>query len=299
MKLNSLHILLTYQCTFECDHCFVWGSPWQSGTLTLKQIRQVLDQAQEVGTIDWLFFEGGEPFLYYPLLVRAVALAAQMGFHVGLVSNAYWATTVEDALEWLKPFQGQIEDLSISSDLYHCDQPLGESARNAVAAARQLGVSADVIQVAQPEEAAEAGRGQLPAGVSAVMYRGRAAAKLSQRAAKQSWECFTECLNEDLRQPGRVHLDPLGNVHICQGISLGNVFETPLKQICERYDPEAHPITGLLLAGGPAALVSEYNPPHQADYADACHLCYEARLALRSRFPECLGPDQMYGVLEE
>ena len=26
MELTSLHILLTYQCTCECEHCFVWGS---------------------------------------------------------------------------------------------------------------------------------------------------------------------------------------------------------------------------------------------------------------------------------
>jgi MoaA/NifB/PqqE/SkfB family radical SAM enzyme len=299
MRLNGLHILLTYQCTFECDHCFVWGSPWQSGTLTLQQVRQILDQAKEAGTIEWIFFEGGEPFLYYALMVRSVEMAIQMGFHVGLVSNAYWATSIEDALEWLKPFQGRIEDLSISSDLYHCDQPLSEFARNAVAAAERLGIPADVIQVAQPEETAEAIRGQLPAGVSAVMYRGRAAANLSGRAEKGSWERYTECPNEDLREPGRVHLDPLGNVHICQGISLGNVFETPLKEICEGYDPEAHPVTGPLLAGGPAALVSEYNLPCREAYADACHLCYEARLALRPRFPEYLKPDQMYGIPED
>ena len=24
MKLEGLHILLIYQCTCECDHCFVW-----------------------------------------------------------------------------------------------------------------------------------------------------------------------------------------------------------------------------------------------------------------------------------
>jgi hypothetical protein len=97
-------------------------------------------------------------------------------------------------------------------------------------------------------------------------------------------------------EPGRVHLDPLGNLHICQGIVIGNLFEKPLKQICEEYDVDSHPICGLLLAGGPAALVTEYNLPHASSYADACHLCYEARTALRARFPELLKPDQMYGV---
>ena len=48
----------------------------------------------------------------------------------------------------------------------------------------------------------------------------------------------------------------------------------------------------------PAALVTEYNRPHASTYADACHLFYEARSALRPRFPELLAPDQMYGVMK-
>ena len=128
------------------------------------------------------------------------------------------------------------------------------------------------------------------------MYRGRAAVKLASRAISHPWEEFVSCPHEDLREPGRVHLDPYGNLHICQGLVIGNLFEEPLQQICQEYEADAHPICGLLLSGGPAALVSEYSLPHASHYADACHLCYEARLALRSRLPEILGPDQMYGV---
>lgn len=40
MTLRGLHLLLTYQCNLECDHCFVWGSPWQAGTMTLQGISQ-------------------------------------------------------------------------------------------------------------------------------------------------------------------------------------------------------------------------------------------------------------------
>jgi len=49
MKLTGLHFLLTYQCPFECDHCFVWGSPWQSGVMTLADIRNFLQQARDTG----------------------------------------------------------------------------------------------------------------------------------------------------------------------------------------------------------------------------------------------------------
>lgn len=297
MKLTGLHILLTYQCNYECDHCFVWGSPWQTGTLTLEQIDDILRQAKEAGVTS-IYFEGGEPFLYYAILKYAVRRAADMGFSVGIVSNAYWANSVQDAEEWLRPFTGRVSDLSVSSDLYHCESCLGERPQNAVVAAKWLGIPTGVISVAKPEDESEESHGQLKEEECGVMYRGRAAEKLAANAPSHPWDEFDSCSHEDLREPGRIHLDPFGNLHICQGIVIGNLFEKPLKEICEEYDPDSHPICGLLLSGGPAALVTEYNLPHASHYADACHLCYAARTTLRSRFPDLLAPDQMYGVLK-
>ena len=66
-----------------------------------------------------------------------------------------------------------------------------------------------------------------------------------------AWDGLRQCEHEDLRDPGRVHVDPHGNLHVCQGIVIGNLFERPLKQICEEYDPDAHPICHALLEGGP------------------------------------------------
>jgi MoaA/NifB/PqqE/SkfB family radical SAM enzyme len=296
MKLTGLHLLLTYQCTFECEHCFVWGSPWQCGTMTIAQIREILDQSKDTESVEKIYFEGGEPFLYYAVMLKGAQVAAGMGFKVGLVSNAYWANSHEDALAFLSPLREFIEDLTISSDLYHYSEQMSRQAKNATSAAEELGILVSVICVGQPEETeASNSLGQLTDG-SAVMLRGRAASKLAARLTPRAWDIFTTCPHEDLRDPGRAHLDPLGNLHICQGISLGNVFETPLKELCEKYDPDNHPICGPLIAGGPAALVTEYSLAHAEKYADGCHLCYEARLALRTRFPEILRPDQMYGI---
>jgi MoaA/NifB/PqqE/SkfB family radical SAM enzyme len=296
MKLSGLHILLTYQCTYECDHCFVWGSPWQTGTLTLEQIEQILLQAKEAG-ITSIYFEGGEPFLYYGILLQAVRKAKDIGFSVGIVSNAYWALSVADAEEWLRPFVRQVSDITVSSDLFHCSESMSERPQNAIVAAKLLGIPTGMISVAQPEEESRQSHGQIE-DESAVMYRGRAVEKLASRAPSHPWEGFDSCPHEDLREPGRIHLDPLGNLHICQGIVIGNLFEKSLKQICEEYDADAHPICGPLLAGGPAELVTEYNLEHASHYADACHLCYTARTTLRARFPNVLAPDQMYGALE-
>jgi hypothetical protein len=299
LELRGLHFLLTYRCDLECDHCFVWGSPRQSGTMTSQNVHNILQQAKEVGSVKWVFFEGGEPFLYYPILLDAVREAVHLGFQVGVLSNCYWATDLEDALEWLRPFAELVQDFSVSSDLYHHSERISRQARNACAAAEKLGIHVGIISIAQPEATNSVpSMGQLPQGESAVMYRGRAAAVLTTKAARQPWKQFTECTHEQLRDPGRLHVDPFGNLHICQGISIGNILREPLKQVCRAFHPDSHPITGPLLEGGPAELVRRYALLHEETYADACHLCYEARRALRARFPGILGPDQMYGVAD-
>ena len=296
MKLTGLHLLLTYKCIYECDHCFVWGSPRQSGTMTTRTIDLALQQAAEIDTVEWVYFEGGEPFLYYPVLQAAVASAKQNGFKVGIVTNAYWAIDEADAERWLRPFESQVEDLSISGDLYHGDEIIGDNVTHAVKAAGKLGIPTNVITIGQPGEGKpESTEAPTSQGSYRVIYRGRAASALAGQAEKHAWDTFTECDGENLREPGRLHLDPFGELHICQGISIGNILRTPLKQLCASYDPDTHPVVGPLLEGGPARLVGRYGLAHEGEYADACHLCYEARRALRDRLPQTLTPDSMYG----
>lgn len=300
MTLSQLHLLLTWQCTYECDHCFVWGSPWYTDTMTLEQIRDILGQAKELGTIEWIYFEGGEPFLYHPVLVKAIRETVDRNFRAGIVTNGYWATSREDALLWLDPIAGAIGDLSISCDSYHGSDENRERAQTAIAAAQELGIPTGDIAIAEPETPdSRAGIGQIPLGETAVMYRGRAADMLVERASLKPWLQFTECPHEELRDPDRVHVDPYGNLHVCQGIIIGNMFTRPLAEICRDYDPEAHPVVGPLLQGGPVRLARHYGADHADGYADACHLCYDTRRWLRAQLPEILAPDQMYGVTKE
>jgi len=296
MRLDSLHFLLTYQCTYECEHCFVWGSPWQAGVFTLAGIEAVLDQARELGTVGSVYFEGGEPFLYYPILLAAAQAAGERGFRVGVVTNAFWATDLPDALAWLAPLATWVDELSVSSDLFHAPDGASRQVRHALQAATQLGLEPGVLSIEHPSTGTDnVSRGQLAEGTSGVMYRGRAAEVLAPHAPQHSWEDFCTCPHEDLEEPGRLHLDPQGNLHICQGILLGNLFDEPLASLLAAYDPARHPVIGPLLEGGPAGLVREYSIDHDPQYADACHLCYRARQALRPSYPRVLAPDAVYG----
>ncbi len=295
--LTGIHFLVSYKCTYECDHCFVFSSPSAEGTITARQIRRALDEAHQIGTIEWIYFEGGEPTLFYPLLLEGVRMARDAGFKVGIVTNAYFATTEDDAALWLKPLSDLgIADLSISDDAFHSDAK-ETPAKRALATAHTLGLPVGSICIEPPTVAANVVHAKgAPVVGGGVRFRGRAVEKLAAGLPTRDWESFIECPHEDLADPGRVHFDPYGNVHLCQGLSMGNAWQTPLSTLVKNYDVAAHPIAGPLASGGPALLVKEYNLPHDDGYVDACHLCYRARQALMDRFPQYLAPKQVYGM---
>lgn len=300
-SLKGVHFLLTYRCDLECDHCFVWGSPNAKGAFTLNHVRNILAEAKKLETINYVSIEGGEPFLYYPIMVKTAKEAAGLGFHVEILSNCYWATCPEDALEWLRPIS-DIRDveLSLSSDLYHGENWETETVRNGVKAANALHMKTGVISVKHPS--AETPLADRIEGAKVdfweLMCKGRAFSKLAQKMNKKFWREFTKCPYEDFTKQERVHVDPFGYVHVCQGISIGNAWQKPFSKIIEEYDPTANPILEPLIRGGPVALIEKFALPHEEAYADACHLCYAARHILRERYPDILTPKQMYGEFE-
>jgi len=298
--LTGIHFLLTYKCDLECDHCFVYSSPQAKGTFTLDQMKKVFDDLGKIETIEWIYFEGGEPFLFYPLMYEGTKVAHDIGFKTGIVTNAYWATSEEDAELWLKPFRDLgVSDVSISDDALHYEDKEASPAKHALNAARKLGMPCGSICIDKPtvEEGVdkEQAKGKPVIGGGA-MFRGRAVEKLIAGLPRRPWEEFTECPYEDIKNPGRVHLDAYGNIHICQGLSMGNMWDVPLSKIVEQYNADSHPICGPLVNGGPARLAKEYDVQHEDEYVDACHMCYLIRLALLDRFPQYLAPRLVYGL---
>ena len=298
--LTHVHILLTYQCIFECDHCFLYSGPLSKGVMTLTTCQLVLEESLKAGSVKWIYFEGGEPFLYYPLLLEGVKRARRAGFQVGIVTNAYWAVTEEDAQHWLKPLrQLELNHLSISDDSFHYGEEENSPAKHALRAAQKLGLETSTICIKQPYVEQRPGQGQgkgTPVVGGGAMFKGRAVEKLTGGLPRRPWLELTRCPHEDLKSPSRVHIDPYGHVHACQGISLGNIFQTTLSELIQGHNVSSHPICAPLAQGGPVALAEKYQVDHEKKFIDECHFCYVVRLALMDRFPQFLAPKQVYGL---
>ena len=296
--ISGVHFILTYTCNFECDHCFLYCSPRAEGTFTLEQVQYVFKELQKIPSIDNICFEGGESFLFYPLLLESVRLASNQGYTVAIETNTYWATTEEDAILWLKPLQeAGLSVLEVSDDAYHHGDETFTTARKAKAAAKKLGLQVNTLCINPPS----VGRNHqeekgTPIYLGGPKLRGRAADKLTTDLPTRSWKGFDECPFEDLRDPSRVHIDAFGNVHICQGISIGNFMQTPFSEIFIKYNPESHPVCGPLLKGGPTELAKTHHAQHREEYVDACHLCTDVCRAIIDKYPNIVTPKQVYGL---
>jgi hypothetical protein len=300
--LTGIHFLLTYKCNLECDHCFLYSGPHAQGTMTFPQIRSVLDESRKIGSVEWIYFEGGEPFLFYPSMLEGVRLARDMGFKVGIVTNAYGAISSDDAELWLHPLAKLgLASLSVSDDSFHYGKGEDSPAKRALAAARKLGIPAAPICIDKPFVEAMPGQGQdkgSPVIGGGAMFKGRAVEKLVAGLPRRPWHELTKCPHEDLQSPSRVHVDYYGHVHLCQGLSMGNMWQRPLSVLALEYSADSHPIAGPLGKGGPALLARQYDVEPEEEYVDECHFCYLVRRALIDRFPEYLAPRQVYGIEE-
>ncbi|MCJ7606848.1 MAG: radical SAM protein [Thermoplasmata archaeon] len=293
---KGLHLLLTYRCDSECDHCFVWGGPRAKGTMSLALIEEILNQGSEVDSVESIYFEGGEPFLYYPILLEGVRQARSRGFDVGIVSNAYWATSEADARMWLKPLADLgVSDLSISADELHGPDADASHASIASKAGEELGIPTAVLRVRTIESYCAGKRPDDDA--SDIYFRGRAAVNLAPKVEGKNWECYTSCPEEPPNM-GRVHIDPEGKVQFCQGIAIGDMLKERLVSLFARFSPEDDSVVGPLIRGGPVSLADEHSIQVEAKYVDACHMCYDVRCKLRAsgRLTESLVPDQAYGI---
>jgi hypothetical protein len=260
---------------------------------------------------------GGEPCLYFGLVLDAIREARRLGVpSVWVFTNAFWASDAQAALATVGSLKkAGATRLCLSADGFHEPFVQGQKVRRALQAARDVGLelAVDVRFLGGLEATNSTNRitqrtveslGSLQ-GVEvwrgSPRYIGRAAEALSSLLKPQPGlpreECPGPWAGGTWASPAGVDVDSFGEVTLCPGISIGNARERPLARILAGYAPSDHPIIRELIAEGPSRLaqVAErwgYVP--LPGYLDVCHLCYDVRKFLRNRYPSELAPAPCY-----
>ncbi|TDI45207.1 MAG: radical SAM protein [Acidobacteria bacterium] len=109
-------IELDLRCNLRCLHCYRDGE-WPSGIMDTDELKRVLDQVAEAGTI-WMLFTGGEIFLRRDFF-EIYEHARSLGLIVTLFTNATMVTeTIADRLSEQVPYSIEVSLYGYSRETY-------------------------------------------------------------------------------------------------------------------------------------------------------------------------------------
>lgn len=137
--IDLLGFHYTDRCNIECAHCCVSSGPHRRAKMDPAFAAKVIGQAARLG-IPAIKFTGGESLLYAEEILGLTDLAHREGLRVGVVTNGYWAPTVEQGLAFLEPFvRAGLTEVDISVDQWHLAFLKAEQVGCAIRAARAIG----------------------------------------------------------------------------------------------------------------------------------------------------------------
>jgi hypothetical protein len=328
----SAGVLLSYQCTAECRHCIYACSPKWRDWISEERLEKLLQTLagkiapslygpRGVGLNHGLHFSGGEPFLNFDLLLKAVEIANDLRIPSTFVeTNCYWCTrddVTRDKLEMLKA-RG-MKGIMISVNPYYLEYVPFERTQRGIRIAHQ--VFDDGLMIYQwdyyvafkklgiqgklaLEDYLEMVRNENLTTRVEMFLMGRAPYALRERYRSYPASDFLdEPCQPPLLRDWHNHLDNYGNwmPGYCGGISLGD-WQDMDRILDEGVDLDQRPVLRLLVQNdfrGLLCLAEDLGYPVSPDgYISKCHLCLDIRkhLSARDEFEE-LAPKELYAHL--
>jgi hypothetical protein len=332
-------LILSYKCSAECLHCMYACSPrWSGDWISQEDLQKILMQLagkiepspygpETVGINYGLHFTGGEPFLHYELLCKAVEITHQLHIPSTFVeTNCYWCVSdkvARDKLQLLK--EKGLHGILISVNPFYLEYVPFERTERAIRIS--LEVFGQNVMVYQLEYYRRFKALGIKGRVSFEDYlnnletkadvmrnvelfvMGRAAYKLEEKLEEvfptyPAEHFFREPCRPAFLRNWHNHFDNYGNYvpGYCGGISLGDCRDLD-KLLRQRMKAEEYPILGLLINKdfkGFLQFAKDFRyGERQGGYLSKCHLCTDMRKYLfgKREFKE-LEPKEFYLHLE-
>lgn len=324
----SAGIILSYKCTSKCKHCMYACSPaWSSDWFSMEGLRLALSQLalsirpspygpRHVSLNHGLHFTGGEPFLNFDLLVKAVKLTKELKIpSVFVETNCFWCVDdyeVRRKLMSLK--EAGLDGILISVNPFILEYVPFERTERGIRISREIfGENMMIYQELYyhqfkgldikgtfPLDQYLEMRG-LALSHAELLPMGRACYALEGLFKKHPVEAFfgESCLHE-LTRNWHVHIDNYFNymTGYCGGISLGDIRNADMFDV--GLDVSDKPILRALLTDIEELYklaVSEFGySGRKGGYVSKCHLCMDIRKHIIEQMDEFkeLRPKELY-----
>jgi len=330
--MYALKMIVTYRCNSMCEHCRFRSGPNLDGVIPPEKAKCWVKALKDSFDLERLVLYGGEPTLYFREMFNIAEFAHSIGVSIHVETNCSWATTPVRAVKFLSRMKQLNIQFLFSFDGFHARFIPFNRVRNAIIAAKKLGITYyhdialmdnvdaeneyDKLTKSLMRELDEEGNlGNY--ALYRTFYTGRAAEKLAERFAGKTCtspdfykdflpgfrELDQKCielpwyLNISHKNTNVLDVDPYGWVSFGCGIAIGNANDTPIMNIVDNYSPWDHPIISVLMKEGPVGLTKlpeAEGYSMKTRYIEKCHLCQDIKNYLKPHFPNILVPSNMY-----
>jgi len=319
IELSGITWITTYNCNISCDHCFFF-TQGNKRYMDPELVNIALKDFKYGNKMFWQHFSGGEIFLNTDKLIKIIQnLRKYFDKDIGLVTNGFWAKSIEESSLMIDKLKGiGVTSLSVSSDYFHQTLLDKENPRNLISALATEKMNSFILSGVLGKDISgsknlklendklfnDLPMSKIPSIAEVEIRSIGKGSKLNIPKKKfiPQGKCteLSTCLGENESfNPKMIWIDPYGNVMICYGITIGNLYKNTLNEIIESYDPKNNILLSILSEKGPKGLY-EYAISKGIDlpdeYYDECDLCYQVRSKLRMIHSEVLSPMECYPV---
>lgn len=143
---KRLTVMTTNWCNAHCDHCLNDSRPDRSDRVTLEMMRFCIGRVHRRFPLKLVVFTGGESSLLGEELLDAIAYCNSLGILTRLVTNAYWATSKNEARRKLTEFrEAGLHEINFSVDDFHQTYIPVDHIKNAWQASKEMGFISVII----------------------------------------------------------------------------------------------------------------------------------------------------------
>lgn len=307
MNLNRIEFLVTLECSGKCKHCSIAGKLHTAAQkhIDAEKAVEVIAKLSKLFSIQSVMTFGGEPLLYHDATSQIHSMAQNCGIPKRqLITNGYFNKDKAKISEVAnKLYNAGVNSLLLSVDYFHQETiPLEFVALFAKEVLRvgiedfKLHPSWVVSQnLDNPYNArtheiiAELSQLNIPCSTGNIISpAGNAAIFLKEYFDKTKISFPRTCADMPYSEPldniQTISIDPDGNVAVCSGFSIGNIYNEDIEAIISRYNPYEHEHMRIILQDGIDGFIGyakNYGINiNKSDYFSICDICVDIRKKL-------------------
>lgn len=263
IELSGITFIASYNCNAHCRHCFFDTSAAYS-YMSPEIIERVYEDRSVLKKMFWNHISGGEVMLEPDSLYDIIRkIRTHFSGDIGISTNGFWANSPEIAERRIQELKDAgVSGIAVSSDTFHDEFIPCQNVANVVHALSQSGLTRhsyimstvcnnDVLHAQGynllSEKLAQKVTGDYPIPFAKPAIRSIGKGSLLNLPKKKIFSKHAACteLSECLGKrgpfnPAMVYVDVYGNIMICYGIIIGNIFKTPFAQIISNFSVNQH-----------------------------------------------------------